>query len=339
MKSLIFSDIHANNFKEFSTFAGTVNSRLLDQLIVLEEIYQSAKEYNVDEVKFLGDLMHLKNNLDSQVIKLVMRKIISLAEEFKLIMIPGNHDYRLWTSEPVILELIHEYSQKGKVIREPGWYDNIYIEPYTRKVQEQTERLKNLQVTNDNAIFLGHQDIVGVKYYGFLVTEGLDATILKDKFKWSFVGHCHEPFQIRERVISVGAPLQHSFNDAGGERDWWILDGDKLEFIVNRFSPKFFDITVDEDETILSKVKPDVDHLLADLEKDFFRVNVIGIQPPKDLDLLRWRRVSYAPKSSKKIRTELKFSDSYESIIEKYVDARCGSLDKTKLVEIGRKYL
>ena len=72
MKYLIFSDLHAHNYREFSEIDPTgVNSRLLDCVEVLGEIQKYANSQGIEKVIFCGDLFHLKNNIDSRVIKII----------------------------------------------------------------------------------------------------------------------------------------------------------------------------------------------------------------------------------------------------------------------------
>ncbi len=266
MKSLYFADLHGHNYREFASLdENGVNSRLVDQLKVLEEIANSAREHKVDDIRFLGDLLHLKNNMDTLVLKSIIGKMAELAEEFPLMILPGNHDYRLWTSHPVVLEMLGDFAKNIIVIDKPKFVNvqssyTVYAEPYTRKVVGLTERLEKMK-PEPNMLFLGHQDMLGMQYGGFVVEQGLDPKVLLKLFKWSFVGHCHTPGQIHNNVVSVGAPIQHNFGDVEGDRGWWIFDEekDKVTHIQNTTSPRFWDIMIEShDEDDLKAVFHDV---------------------------------------------------------------------------------
>jgi len=336
MKTLIWADLHGHNFKEFSTQELGMNTRLRDQLDVISKITLSAIEYQIDCILFLGDLYHLKNNLDSQVIKTILNHITVLADEVKeFVVIPGNHDYRMWSSEPLLLEFLQDYHKRVVVIQEPKWIsyggDKFFAAPFTRRVKELNDMIANLDTADPSgSVFLGHQDIIGVNYGGFVVELGLNPDMLSKKFRWSFTGHFHNVLNVRENVISVGAPLQHNFSDVGERRGWWIYETNMDPiFIENTFSPKFQDFECSDDAT----------EAPGQHDRDFYRVKIKGITPPAAVKKLKWKRVSYEVSSERKERSVLKFSDSREDIITKYVDARAGELDKKKLIELGRNYL
>jgi len=335
MRILIWADLHSHNYKEFSETIDGVNSRLLDCNEVLRKIHLSAADEKVDAIFFLGDLFQLKNNLDSHVMRYTLEIFAELANDFSIIVVPGNHDYISWSSDPSLLKFVNNFSGKIILRTEPCWLDlwantlDAYIEPFTRKTKELRERLIALE-PKENSIFLGHQDIIGSQYGGFTVERGLDADVLSKKFRWSFIGHWHEPNQVRENVISVGAPLQHNFGDSLGAKGWWILDTEKGEakLIENTFSPRFYSIKVDSETT----------EIPGDPAKDFYRIEIKG-ETPDVLGKIRWKRTSKVVESQTKTRTTISFADKQEDIITKYVDLRGGDLDHKKLIEVGRRYL
>jgi len=334
MKALLWADLHGHNFREFSTIENGVNTRLKDCADVVGQILLSAKKEKVDEVWFVGDLYHLKNNLDNKVIQTIMYEMRNLADNFRMYIVPGNHDYRAWSAEPILLEILEEMPGKF-VLCESGWLKHsyeggIYIEPFTRKIKELKERIARLETNPERDIFFGHQDVIGTRYGGFVVEHGLDADVLSKKFKWSFVGHWHVWSEVRENVISIGAPLQHNFGDSSQSKGWWIFDSEEGErkFVANHFSPRFYDF----------KINPKTTELPGDPLRDFYRIKTQG-ELPEFLNKLRWKRISRVVEGETKKRTTISFSDKKEDIIAKYVEARGGNLDHKRLVEIGRKYL
>jgi len=340
MKALIWSDLHGHNYKEFSTIENGINSRLKNCVDVIEKIQQSAIENSVDEIWFTGDLYQLKNNLDNRVIQLIMHRMMDLAAKFPLLLVPGHHDLYMWSTNPIMMEILAGFSHRIKLCDKLEWINpknaavQIYVEPCTRKVKELEERIEKLE-PRENAIFLAHQDVIGARYGGFVVERGLDADVLSKKFKWSFIGHNHNPSEYRHNVISVGASLQRDFGDCGEKRGWWILDTEKEEvkFIENIFSPEFVDYTWDPNAE-------EKDFIPGDWEKDFYRIKVVGhAELPPRLARIGWKRVSYEIKGQVKKRTSISFSDKKENIIEKYVELRGGNLDHKRLIEMGRKYI
>jgi len=209
-------------------------------------------------------------------------------------------------------------------------------------------RIETLPTVPKDALFLGHQDLIGMEYGGYKVERGLDPKILSKRFDYSFVGHYHNPGIIQENVVSVGAPLQHSFNDAAklnsdssfdenAKRGWWIYDDSKvskLTYIKNTEAPEFIDYIYD-------KEKKEKEFIPGNWEKDYYRIKVIGNHElPERLKRIKWKRVSYELRNIKKGRTTISFSDKKEDLLTKYVEVKAAKhLDKKVLVEIGREYL
>jgi len=346
MNILIFSDLQTHNYREFSFITEKeINSRLQNCLdifgMISSRVHASTslgskdpteninnnKENKIKKIYFLGDLFNLKNNVDSQVIKLTLRNLILAANTVeKLIIVPGNHDYRLWASEPALLEIAQEFSEnKIQLIDKPTLLkeERLYIEPYSRRISEVNERLKNIAIENDY-VFLGHQDINGISYGGAPVTNGLDADFLSKKFKFSFIGHYHNPAVVRKNVISVGAPLQNSFSDLGTQKGWWIFDGNETKFEENTISPIFKEISIKSEDEIIA-----VD------EKNFYRVKISGTTLPKGIERLTFRRPMFIRQEIRRGRSEIQFSDSIETVLKKYIDGQKSNLDGEKLFNIG----
>jgi len=339
MKYLIFSDIHSHNYREFSeTKDDGINSRLDDCVIVLEELDAFCKREEILNIIFVGDLYHLKNNIDSQVIKLTIEFLEQLCRERHSIFVPGNHDYRMWSSEPILLELFRDSVMREvwhniKVITKPTWILDFYFEPYTRRIDDLNNRIKSLETT-EKSVFFGHQDVIGAHYGAFEVTRGLDADILSKKFKMSFIGHNHNHDRYKENVISVGAPLQHNFSDFGKNRGWIVYDDEtnEMDYYQNNFSPSFWDIKVSIDD--------EGKELPGNPERDFYRINVSGNKLPKICQRIKWKRVIFNKESDRKARSKISFSDKNEDLIAKYVDLKISEgFDRQKLIEIGRGYL
>jgi len=338
-KKLIFSDLHSHNYREFSESINGTNSRLLDCCNVILELRKFVDENNINQIIFLGDCFHLKNNLSSEVIKLTMDALDNLVANIQMVVLPGNHDFTLWSSKPILLELFQQYIAKGKirVITEPTWIDNYYYEPYVRNVSELNSRISGLDTTQ-NSIFLGHQDVIGTYYGSHLVERGIDPKLLSEKFKWSFVGHYHKPTEItpalpEERIISVGAPLQHCFGDSGQKRGWWTYDdeSDFVEFYEYTGAPKFHDLSYGVD----SKTE-----FAGDPNKDFYRVTIAGHELPDEVKSLRWKRIVFTTETDRKSRSVISFSLPDHDIIAEYVNLKSNdSFDKKRLIEIGKSYL
>jgi metallophosphoesterase superfamily enzyme len=60
MKTLIFSDLHAHNYREFSEIdIMGINSRLGDCVRVLVYLKMFCEEQHIDRIVFTGDVFHI----------------------------------------------------------------------------------------------------------------------------------------------------------------------------------------------------------------------------------------------------------------------------------------
>ena len=123
-----------------------------------------------------------------------------------------------------------------------------------------------------------------------------------DQYIYAYLGHYHEPQQLADNAMYVGAPLQHSFKDCGSKRGFWHvtleLDGRKWK-ARNKFiptnAPEFHKLTYEEYSN--SKYPEcdyiyvvDVDRVQKDKLKDDPRIVGSTREPPettegKSLDL------------------------------------------------------
>lgn len=355
MRIGIFSDLHGHVFREFSYITPDgVNSRLEDQRIWLEGFKKDVIERNIQWLLFGGDMTHLKNNVDSQVIKVIGESLQQLGYAVPISAIPGNHDYRMWGSEPALLDVFKELGKSIDVL-EQGWKDitladervRFYFAPYRRDVKTLNEEIESIEVGNNAQLglqgrvpgeaflegyFLGHQDVIGVSYGGYKVERGLDPDMLSKKFKYSFIGHWHESKKIRDNVVSIGSPMQYNFSDEGTDHGWWILDTKtgEVEFVKTEGQPEFHTLQYGEDVAT---------EFIGDKQNDFYRVILDGVEEPEETQDIIYKRIMKRPGSQSSKRTSISVADSTKDIIEKYVESRGGDFDQKKLVEIGRTYL
>lgn len=338
MRALIFSDLHDHNYQEFSTINEGVNSRLLEHLLCLDLIAEDALKLKVDVIVFGGDIFHLKNFVDSQVIKLTMQKMEELSGIAPIVICPGNHDYRGWGNDPILLEILEEFSGNIHLptigchneVTVAGW--TIKIFPFTRDIDSLNDQLK-MHARTSKTIAILHQDMIGSMYGKFLVEKGLFPELLADRFLFSFVGHFHDQKAMQPTVWSIGSPLMLSYGEQDQTKGWLFLDTDEgvVKQLPNVVSPKFRTIITEDGSEITALTDEEV-------ARDFFRIIVHGSEMP-DLSRLRWKRVKMETVSDRKKRTTISFSDSTLDLITKYVKVKHGDLDEGLLIETGRRYL
>jgi hypothetical protein len=191
-----------------------------------------------------------------------------------------------------------------------------------------------------NSIALLHNDVVGQRYGCFSVIKGLDADLLSRKFDFSFIGHYHESRKIRENVFSVGSSNMLNFSEIRQRKGWWLFDSEAdpvVRFIENTESPVFRDITLengDDGSTIAEKFGAE------SLQWDYFRIKIKGLEIPENINMIKWKRVTLENTSDTKSRADVKFSDSVDTVLKKYISARnVNNLDIETLHEVGRSFL
>jgi len=74
------------------------------------------------------------------------------------------------------------------------------------------------------------------------------------KFKHVYSGHFHLP-STKGNITYLGSPFQHTFNDVGSIRGYYIFDDGKLEFIEFTNAPKFYIITTNNLKENLDKIE------------------------------------------------------------------------------------
>lgn len=104
---LVFSDLHAHNYKRFATLTDEgMNSRLHVCINVLKYGRQLARETGIKNFLFPGDLFDAKNRVPVTVIRAVMREFVAWSQAgLKLWAIPGNHDFAVRSGELHGLEI------------------------------------------------------------------------------------------------------------------------------------------------------------------------------------------------------------------------------------------
>jgi len=214
----------------------------------------------------------------------------------------------------------------------------FYWLPYSRKVTVLKDWIKEkVDTRKEESVLFAHADIEGMWYNEWVRCEmGLDPEILEKKFRYAFVGHFHKMIRHKENVISVGATHQHNFGERNYKVGCWIWDSsnDKLEFIENTKSPRFYAFDLSEGEKIPSGCRKTI---------DFYRIQIpVGSKIPDEVKGLKWKRVSFVgAKNSSRKKGTISFKDKNSDLLGKYVNVKVvgKEYEKKKLLKIGMEYL
>ena len=254
-KIIVFSDIHIHAYPEFATYEYGYNSRLMDCIDILDQIWNYAVRNKIKDILFCGDFFHRSDSLTPEVIGLTQAAVYGFyLDELNLIMIPGQHDY--WRGDITALACLPPYVTKpigGYVLEHMGVKLDFYLNKPT--LDEQLEILSPQNALGPcrdyKNIFVGH----------FLVKELLEKGLynldipcvsfddLPQGYDIYLLGDYHPHVYIQEKnLVSVGATHHHTFGSVKrGLGGFLVLDMDTIEFErVELHAPMFCDITPKE---------------------------------------------------------------------------------------------
>lgn len=349
-KVLIFSDIHVHPHKRST-------ERLNDCLKTLQWVFDVARDNNIEDILFLGDLFHDRQKIDI----LTYQKTFEIfrdnleSSKIRIRLLLGNHDlwhYQKWDISSVFpLKAIRGV----EVIDRPSTIEvldhKVSFLPYTHDPIEDLKAIKN---DSKFKLLCGHIAIDGAilnRKYATLSDVPIehDGDMTKvtcdifDGWDQTFLGHYHAEQKLDFNVEYVGSPLQLSFGEAFQHKHVIIYDLEThtKEYVRNKFSPQHFIIPL-----------ADIDKY--DLNKNFIRLEVSADSASSDLieiksDILKNNKVgSLEIKPTKAQEAQHDIGDvtdilsKHDEMISKYVDEvektcedKLKNLDKTKLLSIG----
>lgn len=341
-KILLYSDIHHAQHKKSM-------DRLHDCIAVQEWVFQVARENNIKDIVFGGDLFQDREKIDIITYHLVFDVFLKNSQEFNVWLLLGNHD--LWYYERWDITSVRAFSAipNVKVIDkvctlEIAGHDIDFL-PFTHNPIKYIKQLeKTAKKRKGLKVLVGHLSLDGAftntkyKTYSDVIVEHdgemvkVDASAFKawDKV---WLGHYHGP-QEQGNVEYIGSPLQLSFGEVDQEKHIVIYDMDSgiREYINNEFSPKHL---------ILSENELDK----HDLEKNFVRVFVEDsgksdlIDLRKDIEKSKPTTLELMP--VQKDESEHFISDAKsilckeDEMLKKYIEQVAPNLDSDKLLKIG----
>lgn len=353
MKILIFSDIHIHCHKKST-------DRLEDCIKALDWVFNTAKQNNINDIIFLGDLFHERQKIDV----LTYQKTFEILEKhlfdrkIKLYLLLGNHD--LWHNQKWDVSSVNPLRKLPgvTVINEPSVvslsedYMFAFL-PYTHnpiedlkiveKVWKEESKKRNIKppkllgghIAVDGAVWNTKYNTtadVTIEHDGDMVKVGPGIFNNWDRV---FLGHYHAEQKLTETVEYVGSPLQLSFGEAFQDKHILIYDlsDDEKKYIINDFSPKHYIINENELDNY-------------DLNGNFIRLEVEDISSNKMLEI-RKSLIEEKNVATMEIKQSIKKEEHIiqdaksilykeDQMLQKYLDQINISLDKEKLLSIGK---
>lgn len=342
MKVILFSDLHAHQFKEFShVTGGGINSRLHSCLDIISQISDYASKHSIDSVVFGGDLFHTRPSVDTLTYNLTITALVKLAKDVKLYIIPGNHDCYSKDDKYHSLEILKHQENivvlDGKVnkaklssdviLHSVGYNDSVDV------VKEGVEEaFLNRQGDGTNILLL-HTEIQGsITPTGYKFEEGIKSNSLTKKFDWTFCGHIHKYQKFKKNVFNIGSPIQHDWGDKGDKKGFLVLD--TVDGTVKREYTKYPEFReIEEIDVCLHKGDASNFYKIK-FEEALDDSNVKELK--KDLP---YSILDYEIKSTDSKRSELTLDMGVDKMMEEYIKSYEGKLNKTELLKIGMELL
>jgi predicted MPP superfamily phosphohydrolase len=249
---VMFSDLHLDNFRQFSTIDELgFNSRLLEQMRVVQRVVKYLHSLKAAGKKitivFLGDLINGQGESIHKTVNYVMHTVArQVADIAPTYMVVGNHDvYRnihiLQALEP-ISNL--QYVDKTTAVNIDGY--DIDIVPWNCEIPEKR-----------GDILMGHIPISGDEFVSVFDKNAIDRNMLHG-YNMVFLGHYHTHHEFAvpgvQKAMYVGAIMANSFSDTLEDRGLTILDDGRISFVPIP-SPKFIERYVSTQEQMDSAIK------------------------------------------------------------------------------------
>ena len=239
MKILHISDNHLGAIKYRK------NETYNDFLKVFDEIFKLAFDYNPDIIIHSGDLFH-KDRPESITLKFAFDKFLELSKKFKILIIPGNHDFKARVGlSPIsifengnikVVEMRDIFKEdKVDVQKLKFCYNgiNFYLIPYfsDRQLLRDSifEILTDLKDSEINFIVL-HQIIDEETSRQKAGIIDIPFENLKN-FDFIFLGHFHTP-KVKEKFAYVGSSEAIKYDEYEYDENGFIKQKTKKRIIL-----------------------------------------------------------------------------------------------------------
>lgn len=189
---------------------------------LIDFIFKVATENKVDQIEFLGDLMHTHAVIRVEVLDFWKRSFNKL-KTFKVISLVGNHDQPGSKEKEQTMNSLKVLERENHcVVDQPMIANNIGYVPY---MSDHAAFLKTAQDLYDNGatkILVAHQTFTGATYEnGFYAEDGIDPALVPQEIIIS--GHIHKQQQIG-KCFYPGTPKWDTMSDANENKGIWLFE-------------------------------------------------------------------------------------------------------------------
>lgn len=321
MSLLIFSDLHLDNYRRFSTTSQDgINSRLTSQIKVIQQVCNVASEQNPEAIIFLGDLFNGQGANINKLLYLTGHDLIDqLRKVAPVYLIVGNHDIYGGT------HILAPMADMPNVIV----VDTIrYVDLMDRKVAMTPW---GGIIPKEGDLLLGHMDIEGVKTG---IGYELPGTILPKEvsaFNLVISGHYHTYQKIPPNILYCGAVMPITFGDIAEEDYGILMLSDNLNYTrILVESPKFIPIRIDTQQNM--------DKFAANKGSNYYRLTITDrkITIPK---FDHMTEVEWDVQEEMKARLDYDVDAPLEDILCLYIDKANTKIDKEQAKSVLREVM
>ena len=222
MKTILITDTHFGTRQNSMTWLRSQMDFFKKQLIPYIEKNGDCR------LVHLGDVFDSRSTISTMVAKQVVgmfKEISELVKEF--IIIGGNHDYYSPNSDDIDTLNLLLGNLNIKLVTKNILIDkenkHIYV-PWYQWI-ESAQAIQDLIDTNNIKRVFTHADIINEP--------------VNIRCQELYSGHIHIP-NCKGRIRNLGSTYALNFADANSKRGFYVIDGDKLSFIENVTSIKFY---------------------------------------------------------------------------------------------------
>ncbi len=256
MKFMASGDWHFHPYKTHSKLIDGINSRLLDIKNAWFEMVDLAVGKGCDAITVSGDVFHVRGHIKPSVFNMVVQCFqYAVDQGLDVYLISGNHDLETYKAGDLSTALYTLASIKSeKHGSEVIFLDDSHVSkknnitlmgiPYIHSTGDFKAVLEKVNEIQPDVLLI-HQGIDEFKPAAGIPDTGLKELDLEETGGWVLAGHYHKKHRVN-KVIQVGAPVQHNFGDEGQERGCWLIDteADTAEFYKLTY-PEFLTVEAD----------------------------------------------------------------------------------------------
>ena len=298
-----------------------ITSRLADQIACFEWIVATSVERGCEGLVAIGDIFDSRRSIPVPVLDRVCRAFHAASDQLWIAVVVGNHDTPLRTPGINSLQTLLGSSEVWDASGVDGEFAFV---PWTEDPDEYRHAIGTVAAERSAKYLFSHVMIEGA----VPAEVGKPKTDLRPG-RWNrvFLGDIHEPMEFSPNIKYAGAPMQHHYGDAGGERGFVVLDTDtdEIEFIENDISPRFHMFTDDNFEHDVG-------------ERDYVRIRVTDADLGEEIAAEVGRLTSWVENEAVKLddappRMDVTTAEPKEVLMRKFVENSGSELPD--LVDVG----